>query len=649
MATQQARIEIVGDNKTRSAFAQVERDFGELEKTAGRLKPLLGALAAGFSARGVVQMADDYASLQARLKLASRDMLEFAAANQAVERIAAASQAPLLETATLYTRIAQSLKDTSVSQAAFVDTTEAVALSLRISGASAAESSSAMLQFSQAIASGVLRGEEFNAVSESAPRLLQVLAKSLGVNTGELREMAKQGQLTREVLIDGLGRQLPILRREAEALPKTFSAGFTALQNTLLKTIGQINEMSGAGRTMADVMVQVGNPAIVTTFQALGVVGANVAYVFRQIGIEIGGIAAQFASVKGTGLRAEDWKGFTAIGDAMKRDAAAARAELDKLEKRILGLSGPSVGKGASGAGGAARAALAATLPTATVRAKRPTAKDLDIIDPFGSQRRAAEADALRKQVDAQNEAFDRLEDMRDYQIAQDEQAAAALGRLRDQYRDMIDPLQKYREQLEEVRTLADAGLIDADQALEAEFAIQQQIDAVAGLGKELDKAKDFAEDFGLTFNSALEDALVNGKRFSDVLKSLEQDIARIIIRKSVTEPLGNAISSIFKNIDFGKIFSFGGGRAGGGPVYPGQYYVVGERGPEVLLPNTAGTVVPAGAGGGVTVVQHISIDSRSDRASILAAMSAAKDAAKAEILSSMQRGGTFARATGRA
>lgn len=648
MATQQARIEIVGDNKTRSAFAQVERDFGELEKTAGRLKPMLGALAAGFSARGVVQMADDYAGLQARLKLASRDMREFAAANQAVERIAAASQAPLLETATLYTRIAQSLKDTSVSQAEFVDTTEAVALSLRISGASAAESSSAMLQFSQAIASGVLRGEEFNAVNESAPRLLQALAKSLGVNTGQLREMAKQGQLTREVLIDGLGRQLPILRREAEALPKTFSAGFTELQNTLLKTIGQINEMSGAGRSLADVMVQVGNPAIVTTFQALGVVGANVAYVFRQIGIEIGGIAAQFASVKGTGLRAEDWKGFTAIGDAMKRDAAAARAELDKLEKKILGLSGQG-GGGASGAGVAARTALAATLPTATVRAKRPTAKDLDIIDPFGSQRRAAEADALRKQVDAQNEAFDRLESMRDYQIAQDEQAAAALGRLRDQYRDMIDPLQKYREQLEEVRGLADAGLIDADQALEAEFAIQQQIDAVAGLGKEIDKTKDFAEDFGLTFNSALEDAMVNGKRFSDVLKSLEQDIARIIIRKSVTEPLGNAVSEIFKGIDFGKLFSFGGGRAAGGPVYPGQYYVVGERGPEVLLPRTAGTVVPAGAGGGPQIIQYIKIDSRSDLASIQSAMNFAKDTAKAEILASMQRGGIFARATGRA
>ena len=289
-----------------------------------------------------------------------------------------------------------------------------------------------------------------------------------------------------------------------------------------------------------------------------------------------------------------------------------------------------------------------------TSKAKAKVAKEkdkLDVIDPFASQRRDAEADALRKQVDAQNEAFDRLEDMRDYQIAQDEQAAAALGRLRDQYRDMIDPLQKYREQLEEVRTLADAGLIDADQAMEAEFAIQQQIDAVAGLGKEIDKAKDFAEDFGLTFNSALEDALVNGKRFSDVLKSLEQDIARIIIRKSVTEPLGNAVSSILKGIDFGKIFSFGGGKASGGAVYPGQYYVVGEHGPEVLLPNTAGTVVPNSAlsGGGVQIVQNISIDSRSDRASILAAMSAAKDAAKAEILASMQRGGTFARATGRA
>jgi hypothetical protein len=185
---------------------------------------------------------------------------------------------------------------------------------------------------------------------------------------------------------------------------------------------------------------------------------------------------------------------------------------------------------------------------------------------------------------------------------------------------------------------------------IQARFAINEQIDGLGKVNETLREQKSIADELGLTFSSAFEDAVIGGKSFSEVLKGIEKDIARIIIRKSVTEPLGNAISGIFSGINWGSIFSFGGGKASGGAVYPGQYYVVGEKGPEVLLPNTAGTVVPNNAlGGGVTIVQNISVDSRSDRASILAAMSQAKDMAKAEILNSMQRGGTYARATGRA
>jgi hypothetical protein len=73
-----------------------------------------------------------------------------------------------------------------------------------------------------------------------------------------------------------------------------------------------------------------------------------------------------------------------------------------------------------------------------------------------------------------------------------------------------------------------------------------------------LDKTKSLAEDLGLSFTSAFEDAIVGGKKFSDVLKGLEQDILRIVTRKLVTEPLGNAITGIFK----------GGG--GGGDLFGG-------------------------------------------------------------------------------
>lgn len=339
------REQFARNGEFRRSVDQVRDSFARLRAT---FAPLVATLAAGFSVRGMAEAADQYANLQARLKLAARSQEEFAASNDAIQRIASAAQAPLAETAALYTRIANSLKDTDVSQAAFVDTTEAVALALRLSGATVAESQSAFLQFSQAMASGTLRGEELNAVFESAPRLMQALAASLGKPVGELRAMAKEGALTRDVLINGLAAELPKLRREAESLPKTLAGAFVELGNRVLLMVGQIDQASGASASLAKSFLDLGTPAIRVVFQTLTVLAANLAFVFKTVGREIGAYAAQVAAM----LRL-DFKGARGIHDAVAADAKAARAELDALEKKIMGLGAPKVaikpvtGKGA--------------------------------------------------------------------------------------------------------------------------------------------------------------------------------------------------------------------------------------------------------------------------------------------------------------
>jgi len=153
----------------------------------------------------------------------------------------------------------------------------------------------------------------------------------------------------------------------------------------------------------------------------------------------------------------------------------------------------------------------------------------------------------------------------------------------------------------------------------------------------------------GLTFSSAFEDAIVGGKGLSDVLKGLLADIERIVIRKAVTEPVGETVSGWIKDSGItdslkGTVGSlFGGWKASGGPLDPGKWYIAGEKGPEPVWGGGPGAFATGYGAGGVSIVQHINIDSRSDRASIAAAMVQAKDAAKAEILASMQRGGAFA------
>jgi ParB-like nuclease domain len=102
-------------------------------------------------------------------------------------------------------------------------------------------------------------------------------------------------------------------------------------------------------------------------------------------------------------------------------------------------------------------------------------------------------------------------------------------------------------------------------------------------------------------------------------LGHLLQDIARVIARRTITEPLANAASSALSGMSFDSMFSGVGNwvgglfRAEGGPVGAGRPYIVGERGPEWFVPDRAGTVLPSGTSpfGGTTLHNSISIDAR--------------------------------------
>jgi len=109
-------------------------------------------------------------------------------------------------------------------------------------------------------------------------------------------------------------------------------------------------------------------------------------------------------------------------------------------------------------------------------------------------------------------------------------------------------------------------------------------------------RAIDAAQEFGFTATSAFEDMVLEGGKARDVIQGLGKDIMRIVLRKTVTGPMAQAISSI----NWAGVF--GGARAAGGPVSAGRSYLVGEDGPELFMPGSSGQIVPNGAVGGVTI-----------------------------------------------
>lgn len=118
------------------------------------------------------------------------------------------------------------------------------------------------------------------------------------------------------------------------------------------------------------------------------------------------------------------------------------------------------------------------------------------------------------------------------------------------------------------------------------------------------------AKDFGKAFGTAFEQAIIYGKSLQDVMKGLIQEIERVILRLLVTGPLERFLTSTFLGA-FGGLIS----HASGGPVSPGRAYLVGERGPEVMVPSASGTIVPNGAlprmGGSIVVAPVFNVDAR--------------------------------------
>lgn len=271
------------DEGLKRAITSAERSLGELAssaKTAGdKAAAGMAEVKAGMSAFGdqiaraktqllafltinwaagqvqeLIQVADAWNMMSARLSLATAGQREYVTAQRELFAVAQRIGVPIQETATLYGKLQQAVRQLGGEQRQAIELTESISQALRISGASASESQSALLQFGQALSAGVLRGEEFNSVVENSPRLAKALADGLDVPIGRLRKLAEEGRLTADVVIDALMSQKDVLAAEYTQLPQTVSAAFTRLTNAFGQWISRVDESTGFTKKLAEAL-----------------------------------------------------------------------------------------------------------------------------------------------------------------------------------------------------------------------------------------------------------------------------------------------------------------------------------------------------------------------------------------------------------
>ncbi|NNA24885.1 tape measure protein [Pseudomonas lundensis] len=212
---------------------------------------MVGALAVG----NLVHQADAWNSINARLKLATSSTEEFQFAQQSLFDISQRTTTSFADNANLYTRSARALKEFGYSTKESVQFTEALATSFQLSGSSAEEVTSVTTQLSQALAKGVLRGQDFNSVSQSGGRAMVALADGMGVTTGALKAMADNGLLTTDKLVTALIGQLGTLREEYKQMPSTFSGSMQVLSNAFQSWVGGADSSTGSTQALSKAIV----------------------------------------------------------------------------------------------------------------------------------------------------------------------------------------------------------------------------------------------------------------------------------------------------------------------------------------------------------------------------------------------------------
>ncbi|EEQ8576000.1 phage tail tape measure protein, partial [Escherichia coli] len=232
----------------RRALAELNSQLTEIRASA---VGMAGAFAGAFATGHLISLADEWSSVNARLKQASQSSDEFSSSQKVLMDISQRTGTAFSDNAALFARSAASMREYGYSADDVLKVTEAISTGLKISGASTAEAGSVITQFSQALAQGVLRGEEFNSVNESGDRIVRALAAGMGVARKDLKAMADDGKLTADKVVPALISQLGILRDEYAAMPETVSSSITKVENAFMAWVGGANEASGVTKTLS--------------------------------------------------------------------------------------------------------------------------------------------------------------------------------------------------------------------------------------------------------------------------------------------------------------------------------------------------------------------------------------------------------------
>ncbi|MFI0847872.1 tape measure protein [Mesorhizobium sp. IMUNJ 23232] len=279
----QAEFQKTADVAARS-LAKIERQSATSAAAISASFKAVGAgLGAGLGIQQFTKFADASTRITNGLKVAGVEGKALADTYQRLGKIALDNGASFEAVAGLYGKVTKASKELGISSRDVEEFTRRVAVGLKASGTDAQQASAGIMQLNQALASGVLRGDEFNSVAENLPVVAEAIAKGMGVTVGRLRELAAEGALDARTVFQAFMRGSADLDAQAAKTSTTFSQAFQNIGTALTIAAGKFNETTGASQAFADAVNTFVVPAITSLGEAIATTNERHAALGRQL------------------------------------------------------------------------------------------------------------------------------------------------------------------------------------------------------------------------------------------------------------------------------------------------------------------------------------------------------------------------------
>lgn len=316
-------------DKTKKELKSVA-DYGKL--VGGQLGIAFATLGSAVSVSHIIATADQMQNLASQIRLATSSTEQFHAVQTELRTIANEQRSSFDAVVDLYSNSQRSLSALGKSQQDVINFTRNMTMAMNVGGRSAQAQAAALTQLGQALASGVLRGDEFNSVAEQAPILMDLIAKEMGVTSNAIRDLAKDGKITADVVYNAVAKATDSLSAMSAKMPTTVSQALQVIKNEYNYLIDDImNQNSMMSQNIANAALWAAEH-----FRTLVSAAAMVGAVWLGIIAKNSALVTSFATLTGTSLantKASVANAFSVQGQITAYNALSTRLMLLRLTK----------------------------------------------------------------------------------------------------------------------------------------------------------------------------------------------------------------------------------------------------------------------------------------------------------------------------